>query len=306
MAFEELDPEIAAFFNNRGELPANTAEEDVPAAAAETSTDAADDATESGVAEHHVEIPDPAAQSIVAPAPVAPPSNPYLERLLEETSARTKQLEAQAAELRAKLEEKAAPVAPDPTVDPLGYLAFKIDENAKLTKQLQEQIAAQQQTTTADTQINKFIQTVEAQVADFMKSHQDYPKAYEHLVNLRMEEYALRGMTKKQADEALNQEQTQITQAALSSGHNVGEVVYALAQKYGYKPQTTTAVVPPKSKLDALKEGIETGTPVERGTPPTHVSVDNLKNMTEREINEVVADEDKWAKLMGHKHGKAV
>jgi hypothetical protein len=86
----------------------------------------------------------------------------------------------------------------------------------------------------------------------------------------------------------------------------VGEVVYTLAKKYGY--QAAAAVVAPttpESKLDTLKKGLETATNVERVTPESSVNVSNARQMSERELNELVADDDKWAKLMG-RAGKGI
>jgi hypothetical protein len=299
MAFEELDPEIAAFFEKGGQLPTTTdlstgetgeeGDEAAAAAAAQTAEEAAAAAKTATDA------------AVVTPAPQPPASNPYLERLLEESQARQDALKQELDALKAREVAANAPKAPDQNTDPLGYLAFKIEEGQRATEALKEQLLEAQKATATNSQVATFMEAVNNQVSAFMKDHADYPKAYEHLVNLRMEEYRMRGMTQKQADEALNVEQTQIAQSALTTGKNVGEVVYTLAKKYGYQaPATTAAPTTPESKLDTLKKGLETGTPVERSTPETSVTPANVRQMSERELNELVADEDKWAKLMGH------
>lgn len=290
MAFEELDPEIAAFFEKGAQLPTDPPAEEPPA----------EDAVDPPAATDPPVVP-----PIVEPAPVAPTNNAYLERLLEESEARTRQLEVDQAALKAKLEEQTAPKAPDPNTDPLGYLAFKIEQQEAQTRALRDELMNAQKMTQADTLTQRFMQTVEGQVQAFVKDHQDYPQAYKYLVDLRMDEYRMRGMTAKQADEALNVEQTQIARGALQTGKNVGEVVYSLAQKYGFKAPAPAAPTTPESKLDTLKKGLETDSHVEKGVPPTGVSVTNVKQMSDRELNELVADDDKWAKLMGHT-GKGV
>src|SRR4051812_3257337 len=121
MAFEELDPEIAAFFEKGAQLPT-----DPP----DTGGTPDDDADATAVADLAAAEAAEAAKKaqIVDPAPQAPTNNAYLERLLEESEARTRQLEVDQAALKAKLEEQTAPKAPDPSTDPLGYLAFKIEQ----------------------------------------------------------------------------------------------------------------------------------------------------------------------------------
>ncbi len=58
-----------------------------------------------------------------------------------------------------------------------------------------------------------------------------------------------------------------------------------------------------ENKLEKIKKGMETQTEVQRTTPPSakDLTVDNLKNMSDRELNKVVDKE--WDSIFGRKPG---
>lgn len=295
MAFEEIDSDTAEFFKN-GELPValQTAQDD--AAAAEVARVAAEAAAE-------------AAKLVVEPAvkvdPVAPAvqeQNPFLERLLQESDARAKALEAQLAKLTQQVEAKTAPVAPDPNTDPLGFLAHKIES---VGKDLEALRTTQSQLTEQKTQqdnAQNFLNMLNQQVGEFMKTHPDYQDAYKHVTSLRQQEYAIRGMTPNEIRQQMSTDEIQLTQTAMRSNKNPAEVVYALAKQYGFKATAAPAGAAPAAnpKLDTILKGQEVATSgVERGTPPTQITRANLKDMSEKDMNTLVSDDEAWNRLMG-------
>lgn len=285
MAFEELDQETTNFFKNGGEL----------------------DISDLGEGEVVPDPVDPVEQikelvpEVVTKVESATqePNNTYLERLLEE---RTLQAQELARRLEQLTKDKDAPVAPDQQTDPLGYMAYKIEQGQVEIAELKEALVNQMTAQNSQVATTEYMKNVEVQVQNFIKAQPDYPEAYKYLVELRSEEYKLRGITGAAAERALSEEQIQITNSALKSGKNVGELVYNLAKKYGYKQPEEQ-----KSKLDVIKSGVETaGVTYEKAVPQVDISAASIKNMSDKELNALVKDDNAWARLMGHSGGSGI
>src|SRR5258708_2234242 len=145
MAFEELPPEYAEFFNNGGELPTALAAEQAAAAAAVPAPSPAPTATPVAVESTPAATPAPAT---IPDAPVAPTTNPYLERLLAEKDSQVTQLADQIKALQDRITKATEPAAPDPLVDPLGHLNHQLKTmQANLDKLITSQTEATTQTT---------------------------------------------------------------------------------------------------------------------------------------------------------------
>lgn len=301
MPFEEIDADTAKFFNSGGELPVElqTAQDEAAAAArAATEALAAEEAAKLKV--------DPVAVVVDPVEPVVPQRDPLYERLLAESDARGKALQDQLDALQKQVEAKSAPVAPDPNTDPLGFLAHKIEAVGKDLADSRELQAKLQEAKTQQDNAQQFLNLLNKQVGEFMQTHADYQDAYKHVVGLRQREYATRGMTPDEIRQQISTDEMQLTQTAMRAGKNPAEVVYTLAQQYGFK------AVPPvvkvgadgkpvvaATKLDTLLKGQELAGKGERGVPPTQASVENLKDMTDKELNALVADEEAWNQMMG-------
>ena len=290
MPFEELPDDIAQFFANGGELPASLITEQTPVETAATGTTATPAATTPA------EVTAPAEPVVTAPA-----ENPYAARLIAERDAQVKSLTDQLADLKAKIEKANEPAAPDPNIDPLGSLTHQL---GKLQKQLDTLVTAQTETkemTLQEKQAQAFFNKVNGDIADFKKDHADYGDAYNHLVKMRTQDFIDMGMSKEEAQTAMNQEEMQITHRALASGKNPGAVAYAMAQRYGYKP--AAPVQTPENKLDAIKKGLEASKTTERATPPEtgNVTLENVAQLSEAELNKTV--ENDWEGLFGKRKG---
>lgn len=299
MPFEEIDADTAKFFNSGGELPVElqTAQDEAAAARAAAEALAAEEVSKQTVA--------PADKVVVDPVePVVPQRDPLYERLLAESDARGKALQDQLDALQKQVEARSAPVAPDPNTDPLGFLAHKIEAVSKDLADSRELQAKLQEAKTQQDNAQQFLNLLNKQVGEFMQTHADYQDAYKHVVTLRQQEYATRGMTADEIRQQISTDEMQLTQTAMRAGKNPAEVVYTLAKQYGFKAAPLKVGADGKpvvatTKLDTLLKGQELAGKGERGVPVTHPTVENLKDMTDKEMNTLVADDEAWNRMMG-------
>ncbi|MHB8272275.1 hypothetical protein [Bradyrhizobium sp.] len=300
MAFEELPAEYEEFFKSGGELPASLASQQTPAPTA-TPT-AAPAATP--VATSAPQTAAPAAASVPASipeAPVAPASNPYLERLLAEKDQQVNTLAEQMKALQDQIAKAQETPAPDPTIDPLGHMTHQM---GKLQSQLDALLKAQSDMQTANqtqTQAQQFMANVGAQVKAFEATHTDYQKAYQHMVDVRSQDFKDMGYTDSQIRQAIGNEEMQITRQAMALGKNPAELVYNFAKRYGYQAEAPKAA--PENKLATIQKGLEASQTLERGTPPNvgEITTDNITAASEADINKMV--ESNWEGLFGLRKG---
>jgi hypothetical protein len=212
-----------------------------------------------------------------------------------QVAALTKQL----ADLQAALTKKPEEVVPDAATDPLGHLMYQ-------QKQIQAQIEAirtgtqqQQEETSQQTQFNTFITNVNSQVAAFKTTHADYDDAYKHLVDVRVADFTDRGYTPQVAREMVSREEMDIAGKALQAGKNPAEVAYGMAKRYGYAVKA--APTPAENKLDTIKKGLETGKEVERTAPPSQLTLANLKEASDKDLDKMV--QENWEGIFGKSKG---
>src|ERR1700682_1030187 len=145
MAFEELPADYAKFFET-GELPDALAKAEPSTATVVPDTLVAPEpmhvpepkVVDPVVPETKVDpvVPvDPVKPVVIDPAPPAPTSNPYLERLLAERDASEAALKKQVEDMQAKLAKMTETPAPDKATDPLGFITHTLEK-------LQSELAA--------------------------------------------------------------------------------------------------------------------------------------------------------------------
>lgn len=284
---ENLPAEWDQFFSNGGEIPDTLKPLQTPAEEPEVVPPVVDEVVETPV----VETP--------APAPV--PSTAHYDRLLKAQQEQADLLKQQLADLQAKFTKATETPAPDEATDPLGFLAHqmkaiqaKMDAMQTGAQQTQQQSAEQQQ-------FNAFINTVNAQVAEFKKMNApDYDAAYKHLVDTRVADYTDRGLDAKAAREAVSKEEMDIAAKAVQMGKNPAELCYNMAKRYGYvSPKPAVA---PENKLDTIKKGLETSKDLERAAPPATLTQTNLREMSDKDLDKMVQGGE-WETLFGKNKG---
>lgn len=296
MAFEELPAEFDAFFKSGDDLalpPSLKAEYTPPPVAAPSPAPAAAPAP-TPAPEAAAPTPAPAA---VPDAPVAPTSNPYLERLLAEKDAQVSALADQMKALQAQITKAQEVPAPDPSVDPLGHMTHQMnklqEQLATLTEQQSAALATQQQ----QTQGQQFMAGLRAQINEFETTHTDYQDAYRHLIAVRTQDFKEMGYTDQQVKTAIGNEEMQITKQAMALGKNPAEMVYNFSKRYGFQAKAPTPA--PENKLDTIRKGMEASQTLDRSTPPDagKITTDNIAAASEAQINKMVNDD--WEGLFG-------
>lgn len=313
MAFEELPADYAKFFET-GEIPA--------ALAAAEPGSSATVVPDTQVAPEPMHVPEPKVDAVAPvtkvdpvapvdsvkpavldPAPPVPTSNPYLERLLAERDASEAALKKQIEDMQGKLTKLTETPPPDKATDPLGFMTHQLESLTKQLADMQNGTAETRAQTEQAQQQQAVMNHLNSQVQAFEKEHTDYPDAYKHLVSMRMQDFKDLGLDDKQCTQAMENEARGIMQRALATGKNPAELAYGMAKRYGFVPKPAATVANVDNKLETIKKGMETQTEVQRTTPPSakDITVDNLKNMSDRELSKVV--EKDWESLFGLKKG---
>ena len=288
MEFEELPAEYDQFFKT-GVLPDTLKSE-----AAAPAPAPAPAPTPAPAAKVEAPAPSP------APAQQQPPNLDVYDNALKLAEANRKALEKQLQDLQGKVTELTRTPAPDPETDPLGYINHQM-------KQLQDQIAGlvNKQTETAQLteqqqQQQAFINTVNTQIKTFEAANPDYQDAYRHMIQMRTQDYLDSGMTPTEAKAAVSQDELAIAARALQQNKNPAEIVYGMAKRYGYQ-KAAEKVETPENKLEKIRQGHEASKTIERGDQPVEMTVDNLENMSEADLNKMV--ENDWEKVFGKQKG---
>lgn len=294
--FEALPAGYEEFFNSGGEtLPPGETHAEAPVAEVVAPTETVAEQTPPAVPTEGAVVETTA--PVIAPVP-----DPALERFRTEADAHQRALEKRLSGMQAEIVRLTNPpkeeVAPDPQLDPLGHLNHQIQQANKQLSAMQAQKLEEAKVAAQQEQANRFMSAVNSQVQDFMKTHADYQEAYKHVVAMRTQDFTDMGMTTEQAREAMGQEEMRITAQAFQANKNPAEMLYGMAQRYGYKP-AAAPVVPAtvENKLDTIRKGMEASKGAERGTPSVEPTLESLKGASDRDINRMV--ENNWEQMFG-------
>lgn len=130
---------------------------------------------------------------------------------------------------------------PEPEVDflddPRGY----VDQNRRALEariaHLESRDEEDSQQTQQELQALKFQMNISEDERTFSAEHPDYLKALEYNRQVRREELELMGVSGKDADQVIGQEELFLAGRNLTGGKSAAEAAYNLALKRGYKPQ---------------------------------------------------------------------
>lgn len=126
---------------------------------------------------------------------------------------------------------------PDPTLNPieaLQYVTKQQQQQADLIRQQNEYIQQQ-----------NLIGEVQRRYRDdanrFMTEKADFRDAYTHAVNGRIRQLQISGATPEQANQQVIREEMELAYNALQAGRSPAQVIYEMAQSYGYQPKAGQA-----------------------------------------------------------------
>lgn len=246
------------------------------AEAPESSFDtAADDAKYAAFeAKHSESEPESESQSSdPAPQPRAPLSQTELEERLGQTKAAMREERRKAREYRTQLEtlqaERAARVDEDPfdaviaalrddDEDPLHDLATVKEVLRRFRDTQRAEREAERTQFAHQTAQQRHFSLVAEQEAEFREDTPDYDTAVTHFRESLRDELTAQGFTGDALNAEFAKSLVTLSQRALSAGKNPAEVVYALAQKRGYTPNTTQTAPRTPPTLDSASQKLQT------------------------------------------------
>lgn len=170
-----------------------------------------------------------------------------LKKQLEDNNLTLQQYRKELEELKARLPNPEEPKAPDFVEDPKAYIdhqkAEVLNAIAEANKKAEaegkkaQETAAQAQQQVQLQQLIGSLQTAEAQ---FVKETPDYYDALQHVRNVRV--FQLKEfnpeITEAEIAQVIRSEELGLAAQLMQAGRNPSQVVYKLAQQYGYQKKT--------------------------------------------------------------------
>lgn len=213
--------------------------------------------------------------------------NKQLQEELRQSRVAQEKMEQTFQKMLSSLNEKPAPKYEE---DPLGHMAARNETLEKEVKNLSTQIeqqGKQSQQAAFMTQINAALSSSEA---EFRATHPDYDAAVKYLKDVTRSDLADQGMNGPEVEQALQAGKIGLAHAALQQGKNAAEVLYERAKRYGYKPQ--------EDKISTIAQGQKLGKTVQGGGGGTGLTLRDLAEIPEDQIDAMVADPKKWETLI--------
>jgi predicted NUDIX family phosphoesterase len=216
---------------------------------------------------------------------------------LHEERAKRKELEGtvkQQAEKQAKMEERFQQLVSSLTTpkqenqlpsvedDPVTNLDARLKESENFQKQYQQ-----------NQQNQAFTQQVETayriKANEYTADNPDFKDAYKYVLDNRLEELQVNGLSKQEAIALAQQEEFGIALKALQDGANPAERIYKIAQLRGYKK--AEAKSEQKKDLSVIEKGQKNSKVSGSATPEGELSLEALAEMDDAEF------EAAWKKL---------
>lgn len=206
-------------------------------------------------------------------------------------------MEARFQQLVAKIQEKPAEKAPDPTQDFPGHVAHHFNSFAQQQAELGRRVQNFEQTQEQAHREAQFMRSYHAAAADFSARQPDFVQAYNHLLKSRFEELTDAGYSKDQALHLRTMEEQGIVFKAFEDGVNPAERLYAVAKRRGYtaaseKPAEKPAV-DPAEKLKNIEAGQKATPSMGGGAMKPKMTLQSIAQMSDEEFASL-----NWEKAM--------
>lgn len=174
--------------------------------------------------------------------------------------------------------------------DPIGYLR---NQNQRLQDQLngfsqsqQEAYAQQQQAVKQQQMLQNVVTTVRGHEDEYRQQVPDYDDAFNFLQNKRMNDYDTLGVTDPGTKQQnFYQEVLSVSVQALQNGMNPAEVMYKLANQWGFSGTKAG-----QQKIESAKRGQKAATTLSQGggsgnTAKSKISLTDIDNMSDEEFD---------------------
>lgn len=176
--------------------------------------------------------------------------------------------------------------------DPIGHLR---EQQEKLQAQMEKQTTETQEKNAQLQEVQELQNTINAQVNEFVKTQPDYQDALNFVSERRMQDLAALGITDPvQQQQIINTEAWNIAQTALNNNKNPAEVVYTMANSWGYKATGTVEKTELEEKVETIEKGQQMSqTLSDAGGAPdsTGISLADIESMSDDDFDKL------WDKL---------
>lgn len=149
--------------------------------------------------------------------------------------------------------QEAAPKAPDPNEDPLGYLTYQNEYLNKTVQTHQKYLEQQAKLYQEQQSMSTFVNAYKASANEFSKETPDFMDAYKFLEQSRINEYMAAGYSEREAAQLLQEDEMAVAAKAFRENANPAQRVYALAKARGYSAPSD------ETKLEKVSKGMQKG-----------------------------------------------
>lgn len=198
-----------------------------------------------------------------------------------------------------------APAAPKFEDDPAGALKAKNDQLEKDLAEVKDRLARQDQANEQGNRLNQHAATVKAAETAFAKENPDYWKASDFVAEVWRDEFREAGFDDDKIPQMVFQKALVTTGQAVAKGKDPAASIWAIAKRYGFSAAAKDA---PKeeakgeakaggeSKLQQIEKGLEAAKTAGGAKGPDDLTLASLADMTDDQIEKLVADPDWWSK----------
>ena len=193
--------------------------------------------------------------------------------------------------------------------DPVSALRLKAERAEKTVlelktsqeKEKETQIQAQKQ----QSDLTSFMRDVSSMTQEYAQEVEDYPQAFNYLMDSRMRELTALGVPQNEIGNIIDQEAIQISRHAMSQNKNPGEIVYNLAKAKGYAlkeaktENLTKEIAAVDKKIENLEKGQQAAKTLSGGSSKTSadgLSLADISSMSDAEFDKAWAEMEKVAK----------
>jgi len=214
------------------------------------------------------------------------------------------ELQALQNELKSLKENSAPKNNEAPKVDfdenPLEALKAQQDEILKNQSKIDSHFKSEEERIAAQQEFNEFAQSVKVKTQEFANVKPDYYDAYKYLVDSRVNELKIQGVSEKEIQKIIGQDELSISFSAMNDGRNPAEIVYELAKHRGYASKLQEKIDSASAQLDRIEKGSSLSKSLGTGNNVSvDLSLESIAAMNDAELDAFLADDENWEKVMG-------
>ncbi len=219
--------------------------------------------------------------------------NKQLKAELQASRERAERMDQTFQKLLTQLNEKQQQESPAPAFeqDPLGHFQH---ENQKLSKQISEISSKLEEANKGGAeqqQVRVLAAAIQESEADIRATTPDYDQAVKHLKDVRRQDLKDLGYQPHEIRAILDQEALGLADRAIKAGKTPAEAAYAMAKRYGYKPQQQDETIATIAKGMDMSKTVSGG----RGGG---ISLGDLARLPDDQAEAIFKDEKKFQALI--------